>query len=381
MSSDLLDLETIPLVAEPEAKEFAVAATAPSSEAEAEAKPKEEAEAPAEPKEEAEAPAEPKDEAEAPAEPKEEAEAPSEPKDEAEAPAEPKDEAEAPVPIKRKLWVVMPGGGIKSVFQAGFLKGFFRKWGDKVSVDRVYSSSLGSIFAPVIAAESFNTLEHCIFSIRDKYDVVSKKRWLSKEPGFYGKVKLVKRVADRLARDVSSDAVKTAHAKCHAVAWDIINKREKWFNGDDLPIGIRASSALSVVVPPIHHAGALYTDGCVTELIPMTKVISDWKALTVEEQKCVDILIVDCATREVRPLVQAPRTPKSYIIELFNDMFETLASQEDLDVDVKKDVPMAVVRPDSDLFESIIDVDRHKIKIVWDHGISKANSFKGFGST
>jgi predicted acylesterase/phospholipase RssA len=285
---------------------------------------------------------------------------------------------------RKRLWIVLPGGGIKGVFQAGFVKGFMDKNAADYCVDRVYGSSVGAVIAPAIASGSLAGMESIIKNIRHLTDIFEPwsaySKLLSccglKSLGTYKCVRLVDDLFQAIKKDLVDEAKRAeCYSRCHVVAWDILNKKETWFTGQDLQMGVRASCALPVMVPPVAFKDTLFADGGISELIPITKVISDFNALSDEDKKNVCILLIDCSTRDYHPSTMRPSNILSYVLHLMNDMHDTLSYQEfELRMNQYPHLPITVVRPDSELFNHSMDVDHHKIKVVWDHGVAKAKA-------
>lgn len=283
---------------------------------------------------------------------------------------------------KKKLWVILPGGGVKGVFQVGFLQGFMEANKDKYEIDRVYGTSVGAIISPLVAAGKFQEMYQIMSSIHDITDVFEPWGWLMNlvkiipiftKLAAYKRVKLIDRVREIMSK-YETEERDAILKKCSVVAWDLLNKEEVWFTGEELDIGMQASSALSLVVPPINYKDRSLTDGWITELIPITKVISDLDKYDGNKED-VTILVVDCSTRKGKKITKVPSDPITFSLELISDSTLQLTMTELRDFEKSHpDTDIHYVGPDTDVFDSGIDFDPAKIKTVYEKA-------KGFGGS
>ena len=153
-----------------------------------------------------------------------------------------------------------------------------------------------------------------------------------------------------------------------------MNKKEVWFTRDELPIGIRASSALTIAVPPVEYNGTLYTDGGVTEIIPITKAITDHKKL---QDKNIKILVVDCSPRVCKKLSKPPSNPIMYTLELLSDAALSLTMTEFAKIkDENPDMSISYIKPRNDPFDNAIDINKEKMNTYYDMGCEDGKAFK-----
>ena len=52
---------------------------------------------------------------------------------------------------RKKVWLVLPGGGVRGAFQIGFLKTFLYRFPHLV-IDRTFGTSVGSLIGPMVKA-------------------------------------------------------------------------------------------------------------------------------------------------------------------------------------------------------------------------------------
>lgn len=277
--------------------------------------------------------------------------------------------------VPKKLWVVLPGGGVKGVFQIGFLEGFLSTHGEQYAVDRVYGTSVGAIMSPLVASGKFKEMYDIMSNIDDITDVFEPWNWfenlvkiipLFTKLAMFRRVKLIDKVTSVLNKLPEKDR-ECAMGKCQVVAWDMLNKEEVWFSGKDLITGMKASSALSLVVPPIKYENRQLTDGWVTELIPVTRMISDLKSVTQEEQENIVVLIVDCGTRQPKKLTKLPTDPVRFSLELLGDSSLQLTLTELHDfINAHPALEIHYIKPEREGFDSSIDFDKTKIAQVYE---------------
>lgn len=279
-----------------------------------------------------------------------------------------------------KLWIILPGGGVRGVFQLGFIDGLLTKHTKNIEIQRVYGTSVGAIMSPLIASCRTDLFRHVIQGIRGPDDVFEPWGWLESaikliplfaRMGAYKKVKLVDTVLDTMRTSMSPDEVDSAFSKCQVVAWDVINKKETWFGGKDLPFGMRASSALPMAVPPVDDARGFFADGGIVELYPITKAMEDYKASG--SPKDVRLLLINCAQEGPRRLASKPRDILSYVTELMSDSITALATRECQLFDAQNNIQH--VCPAHDEFTSAVDIDPAKIARAYHAGTEAGQAY------
>lgn len=287
--------------------------------------------------------------------------------------------------LKQKLWIILPGGGVKGVFQYGFIEGLMEKYKDTYDIDRVYGTSVGSIISPLVASQSFDLLKEIFNNIKTIDDIL--ESWgcmesvlkfvnVFKKLGAYKSVKLVDIVLNKLNANKTKDEVNEIYKKLHVVAWDFMNKKEVWFNGDNIPIGIRASSALSLAVPPIAYEDSYLTDGGITDVIPLTKALTDYMLENEIDKKNITIMIVDCDTRIPVKLTVKPTNPILYAMELFNDASANLTANEYSLAEFKHpDIKICYIKPSTNTFDTALDIDQIKMKKVYTDGYEYGKTY------
>lgn len=284
----------------------------------------------------------------------------------------------------KKVWIILPGGGVRGIYQLGFIEGLLQKYGSKdggIVIDRVYGTSIGAILSPLIATMDIKAFRSTLNKIRTVNDVFQPWNWfenalkivpLFRRMGAYKRVSLVDKVLDVVRKEVCNgdeDKVRAVFDRCNVVAWDVVNKRETWFTGADLPFGMRASSALPVAVPPVEGVatgmGALYADGGVTELFPLGKARADYDKLTDADKEDLTLLLIDCGGDRMRPMKEKPKNAIAYIGALMTDTIAQLAMRE-LEFVSPSGVQYVDPAKDSNVFDSVIDINPEKMRRAYE---------------
>jgi predicted acylesterase/phospholipase RssA len=98
-----------------------------------------------------------------------------------------------------------------------------------------------------------------------------------------------------------------------------------WFSGEDLPLGIRASSRLCLALPPILHEGRVLTDGGVGQNYPLSGPHTDERDFDFDGI----YLVVDCNVGgpvQARPHI--PHNPLGLLLEILQDAILELGLKE-----------------------------------------------------
>ncbi len=274
---------------------------------------------------------------------------------------------------KTPIRISLPGGGVKSAFQLGFLIELFKS--NKYKVESVYGTSSGAIMAPLVANEKWEDLYNIFMNINSINDIFDKRRFVPDilapffaffKLGAYKKINLVDKVFDLLT-DVE---LSIAREKCHVAAFDLLNNKQDYFTGEKLKDGIIASSALWLAVSPIKLDDKLYIDGGVVELFP-----SDYIKESEIKSKYEGLYIfIDCANRKNAPV----RKPKN-ALDLLNDLqWASTIRLSKIELSKLKDIlkdRFIIIRPDEDILTSPLDINRKKMLQTFEMGVQKAKEF------
>jgi predicted acylesterase/phospholipase RssA len=276
---------------------------------------------------------------------------------------------------KIKLRILLPGGGVKGCFQVGCISEILKT--NKYIIDRVYGCSIGAILAPLVATENIDIMLNLFNNINSINDVVTKRKWIPDllapflaffKLGAYKKIKLV----DNIFNSLTPDQIELAKRKCHVVAYDILNNKEVWFNGDELREGIRCSSALWLAVPPISYKDTLFSDGGVTEIFPIDYILEYEK----NESREFDgkYIFIDCCSRENKK----NRIPQN-ALELMSNLHWNASSRlATFELQKLQDVlgdKLIIIKPDTDYLYNSLDINKERMNKTYEAGIQKAHDF------
>jgi len=265
---------------------------------------------------------------------------------------------------KKNVRILLPGGGVKGTFQLGFLKAM--QDSGKYRIDHVYGTSVGAVLAPFVADGKVDKAVDILMNLRNMNDVAQSWSWNWLNTvvapvkaifslGAYKRFTLVDNALDVLKTE------RCAFDKCSCVAWDFFNKKEVWFTGPEYPIGMRASSALWLAVPPIKYKDTYLIDGGVTEVLP-TSLIKTNDGF--EGQ----FIMLNLSSMEPTPTNKLPSNGMALMYELQWDSAHQLMVRELEDLERKLGDRLSVIQPEKDLFDGALDIDINKMKLAFEMG-------------
>lgn len=279
--------------------------------------------------------------------------------------------------MKKRIRLILTGGGVKGSFQAGFIHSLLSS--NKFDIDTIYATSVGALVALLAANNKLSDIEKTTKSLSNIYDVVEDWPWYFFPKIFaplltmfkIGRYKSVK-IVDTLWNSLSPEEQNIAASKCRVVAWDINNRRPRIFGGKDsldLYHGIKASCALWLLVPPYRYNQTFYCDGGAGEVFPIEYIQQDNKNFD------GDYILVDCSSRYIVALEKAPQTALSLMYELQWVSTELLALKDIKELkSILKD-SLEIVYPRRDIFKSCLDINKNKIQISYLMGKEKFEEY------
>lgn len=187
--------------------------------------------------------------------------------------------------MSKKIVIALPGGGIKSAFQLGFLKILLSspRFKQFFTIDEINGVSGGSIVGAYACTGQLKELEDIYTSIRTKDDILH--QWseipcvgyyasmayaLISKRGFYRKDKMMDMFLNPLNLEGKSKGC-VGMSKYNCVAVNLEQKAHKYINGTTPEIKkyITASASLPFVFEPEEINGEHYCDGGIFELYPL----------------------------------------------------------------------------------------------------------------
>ena len=189
------------------------------------------------------------------------------------------------IQTKKKIIIALPGGGIKSSFQVGFLKVLLssKRFNQLFEIIEINGVSGGAIVGAYACNGQLDDLEKIYLSIQNKDEIL--QQWyetpyvgyymslcyaLVKKRGFYNKEKLLSTFLDPLKLDKKNKDI-IGMEKYHCVAVSIEGRCHKYINGSnkDIKKYIAGSASLPFAFEPEEINGEHFCDGGIFELYPL----------------------------------------------------------------------------------------------------------------
>lgn len=275
--------------------------------------------------------------------------------------------------MKRRVRLILTGGGVKGAFQAGFISNLLHS--NKYDIDAVYATSVGAILAPLVTSNKPDVIQHIIDSLSNINDIVEPWPWyyfpnitrtllVMFKKGRYKSIKII----DSIWKSLTKEEQELAASKCRIVAWDINNRRPRIFgdNGpEELYHGIKASCALWLLVPPYKYNYNCYCDGGAGEIFPLDYILDQDKNYDGE------YILIDCSARYIVPLYQTPKNALELMYELQWVSTELLAIKDISELKRRLGDRLDVVYPCESIFTHSLEVDKNKLKLSFLMGREK----------
>lgn len=279
---------------------------------------------------------------------------------------------------KKKIRIILPGGGCKGSFQLGVLSKIIES--KKYEIDAVYGCSIGAILSLHVANENIEPLIKEFGKINNIDDIVKKRKifniikfpeFLSKIYGFFklGAYKNFK-IVDKVLDTLSNKQLDLAKQKCHVVAYDLLNSKETWFSGEELITGVRCSSALWLAVPPVQYKNTLFSDGGAVQLFPVDYIIQHHFDTNFDGE----YLFIDCDTR----IPKKNKHPKNGFELLSYFHYDSYSRLSELELDKLKlitSAKMHIIRPDKNILKNTLDISQDRMRQTFLSGVVKGHLF------
>lgn len=280
---------------------------------------------------------------------------------------------------KMHVRIVLPGGGVKASFQAGFLSEMIRS--GLFEIDKVYGCSAGALLAPFVACDkvdllidqlmhvtaldeniltpwtrpSSSTMRNIFTFLYDKFQsIITINEYISQifsivhlyfDLGLYKQLAIV----DTWMKLLTSTDKKIVAKKVEVVAWDILNKKNTWFSGSQVFAGVHASSAIWMAVPPYKIKDSFYCDGGATQLYPLDALDPNYDGYTI---------MVDLDTRENKPDKKLPANAVIFAYGIVSAMMMEQADTKLRHVQSQLKKKFILIRPDQNYFNHALDIRR-----------------------
>lgn len=173
----------------------------------------------------------------------------------------------------RRVSLVLGGGGARGYAHIGVIEELAARGYDIVAVA---GSSMGALVGGLYAADKLDDFAEWALTL-DRRGVLRLVDVSVKGPG----LARAERVMDRIRELVGKQRIEELAVPFTAVATDLADHREVWFQRGPLDVAIRASIALPGIFTPVMLNGRLLADGGLVEPLPVAPTAAIPADLTV----------------------------------------------------------------------------------------------------
>ena len=180
------------------------------------------------------------------------------------------------VSLRKSIHFILPGGGVKGCFQAGFLYRLWTAYQGRFTIYRIDGTSVGSLNGLALATHRLEKLKEMWLGIRSMSDLFSNtSRWQLGalvngfySRGIYDNSNLLHKIS---TYEDLRDGDYPDLEKFNCVVMDIDEGRSYYINGTNTRIRdfVLASSSPLIITQPQSIDGHLYTDGGLLENFPI----------------------------------------------------------------------------------------------------------------
>lgn len=186
-----------------------------------------------------------------------------------------------------KIHFILPGGGVRGAFQAGFLYRLFTNYSDKFEAIKIDGTSVGSMNGIAIASGQYETIKNIWFSINNINDLFDNwsdsylmgwGQYLSYYYGFFNNGLYSNRKSKNLLssniKEHWANLPKEEKLKYSCAVVNIDSAQTEYIRGDNEHIieYITASASPWIVTNPLKINGHMYTDGGLLETYPIKHI-------------------------------------------------------------------------------------------------------------
>jgi len=267
---------------------------------------------------------------------------------------------------KKRVILLLPGGGVRGAFQAGFVRAM--EASNAYEIEAVYGTSVGALIAPFVVSKSTDALIELFATLRSAKDLLHPDNFQVSSIfkgglGLYQELGILRPGLKALKEHGALK--KSVLERCHCAAWNVTQKRTEWFTGKDYVVGMIASSAIPGIIDPVCHNDNLYCDGGIAELLPLSALL-DNESTQIDES--VEYVLVN-----TQPSHTGIRTTPTNIVEMLAGVHwdSVLYWQQRQLSELKEKLGnrLVVISPSSNPFDSCIDVNPMKIQEYMVYGL------------
>jgi len=187
--------------------------------------------------------------------------------------------------IKPKIHFILPGGGFRGAFQAGFMYNLFKNYEDKFEIARIDGTSAGALNGFGIMNKQYDKLKEVWLSINNVNDLFSNwsDRYLigrisSCIHGFYNNGifsnNKIKETLVKYSENTWDNFSEEWKEKYSCAVVNLKNASTEYIDGNNPEIVnyVTASASPWIISNPVSVDDVLYTDGCLLETYPIKNI-------------------------------------------------------------------------------------------------------------
>ena len=278
--------------------------------------------------------------------------------------------------MKKKIHFILPAGGIRGSFQAGFLHDLFTNYKNTFDVYRIDGTSVGSINGIMTLLEEFSILKETWFDIEKITDFFSK--W-SNFPiigslqnlyyGFWNKGVFNNQLLNNKLKKNLLEILKNKSAelldKYSCVVTNVTNGQLEYIKGSNPNIleYVTASASPWIITNPKEIDDILYTDGALLETYPIKYV----------EESDADLIVIVGFDQEV---VQFKKPDVSNLLYYLAALLDISRFHSANSIKIKELIKLEKVVPITNTMNAIMTEFKHEtIKKGFKQGQEMAHLF------
>jgi len=176
------------------------------------------------------------------------------------------------IELKRKIQLILPGGGVNGCFQAGFLYRLFKDYKDYIDIERVDGISVGALNGICVFLEDIEMLKNVWFNIEERSDFFIGHETTSE---YWYKGCLYNNSGLRnTVKTYSNFVIPEFMPKFNCVVQNLDTKSYEYKNGLDSNIWeyIIASASPPIITENSKIGNNLYADGCMSQIYPTDNI-------------------------------------------------------------------------------------------------------------
>lgn len=283
-----------------------------------------------------------------------------------------------------KLTIILPGGGIKGVFQLAVLKGIFEEFKTKnidFEIKNIYGTSVGSIVSPFILTNRIDMAIDYLSNLKSIADISNKWSFSSLPVignifSYYNLIfnrsyfkGLDLSLLNKLEDELTHEELNNIYNKLHCCVFNIETGKEEYLSGKEWKLNIEASASLWLVYPPVKIEDKTYIDGGITERVPLSQI----NITEINNDEDHYLLIVNF--KKDITSIKKQNITKMNILEYWNRMIELSAENH-----VIKDYNDSIIKFNDNKIQMIsmetefnngLDFDKNKINQAMYEGYAK----------